>query len=137
MVRVGAQPDQSVVARRLCDFVMVNCASPAYLERYGVPERLEDLAQHRLIHYVGVLGARSEGFVYEEEGKLHRVPMAGSVTVNSTDCYESACKNTCAAVNWWRCWRSSARRPWRSRCCMPGNGICRCGSERSWTGWGK
>ena len=91
VVRVGAQPDQSVVARHLCDFIMVNCASPEYLQRYGVPERLEDLAQHRLVHYVGVLGSRSEGFVYEQEGTLHRVPMAGSVTVNSTDCYESAC----------------------------------------------
>ncbi|MHC8288310.1 LysR family transcriptional regulator [Pseudomonas sp. XS1P51] len=91
VVRVGAQPDQSVVARHLCDFVMVNCASPAYLERYGVPERIEDLAQHRLVHYVGVLGSRSEGFEYEVDGTLHRVPMAGSVTVNSTDCYESAC----------------------------------------------
>jgi DNA-binding transcriptional LysR family regulator len=91
VVRVGAQPDQSVVARHLCDFTMVNCASPEYLRRYGVPERLEDLTQHRLVHYVGVLGSRSEGFVYEQEGTLHRVPMAGSVTVNSTDCYESAC----------------------------------------------
>lgn len=91
VLRVGAQPDQSVVARHLCDFAMVNCASPAYLQRYGVPQRLEDLAQHRLVHYVGVLGSRSEGFVYEEEGKLHRMPMAGSVTVNNTDAYESAC----------------------------------------------
>ncbi|MFJ2367112.1 LysR family transcriptional regulator [Pseudomonas sp. NPDC087697] len=91
VVRVGAQPDQSVVARHLCDFSMVNCASPAYLQRYGVPQRLEDLAQHRLVHYVGVLGSRSEGFLYEEEGKLHRMPMTGSVTVNNTDAYESAC----------------------------------------------
>ncbi|ROM92614.1 LysR family transcriptional regulator [Pseudomonas brassicacearum] len=91
VLRVGAQPDQSVVARHVCDFAMVNCASPAYLQRYGVPQRLEDLVQHRLVHYVGVLGARSEGFVYEEEGTLHRMPMTGSVTVNNTDAYESAC----------------------------------------------
>ncbi|MCU1748346.1 LysR family transcriptional regulator [Pseudomonas sp. 6D_7.1_Bac1] len=91
VVRVGAQPDQSVVARHLCDFSMVNCASLAYLQRYGVPQRPEDLAQHRLVHYVGVLGSRSEGFLYEEEGTLHRMPMSGSVTVNNTDAYESAC----------------------------------------------
>jgi DNA-binding transcriptional LysR family regulator len=91
VVRIGAQPDQSVVARHLCDFAMVNCASPAYLQHYGVPEQVEDLAQHRLVHYVGVLGARSDGFLYEEGGTLHRVPMAGSITVNSTDAYESAC----------------------------------------------
>jgi len=91
VVRVGAQPDQSVVARHLCDFVMVNCASPAYLERYGVPEGLEDLARHRLVHYVGVLGSRSEGFVYQVDGQVHRVPMDGSVTTNNSDGYESAC----------------------------------------------
>ena len=91
VLRVGAQPDQSVVARHLCDLPMINCASPAYLERYGVPQTLEDLAQHRLVHYVGVLGSRSEGFVYETQGQIRRVPMAGSVTVNSTDAYESAC----------------------------------------------
>ncbi|BBP72413.1 transcriptional regulator [Pseudomonas sp. Seg1] len=91
VLRVGAQPDQSVVARHLCDVNMINCASPAYLERYGVPQTLEDLAQHLLVHYVGVLGSRSEGFVYEEAGQTRRVPMAGSVTVNSTDAYESAC----------------------------------------------
>ncbi|WP_285420895.1 LysR family transcriptional regulator [Pseudomonas sp. efr-133-TYG-5] len=91
VLRVGAQPDQSVVARHLCDFSMVNCASPAYLQRYGVPQTLEDLAQHRLVHYVGVLGSRSEGFIYEQQGQLRRVPMAGSITVNSTDAYESAC----------------------------------------------
>jgi DNA-binding transcriptional LysR family regulator len=91
VVRVGVQPDQSVVARHVCDFAMVNCASPAYLQRYGVPESLEDLAQHRMVHYVGVLGSRSDGFLYELEGKEQRLPMAGSVTVNSTDAYEGAC----------------------------------------------
>ena len=91
VVRIGAQPDQSVVARHLGDFPMINCASPAYLERYGVPQTLEDLAQHRLVHYVGVLGSRSEGFVFEQDGQVRRLPMAGSVTVNSTDAYESAC----------------------------------------------
>jgi DNA-binding transcriptional LysR family regulator len=91
VVRVGAQPDQSVVARHLCDFAMINCASPAYLQRFGVPQTIEDLAQHRLVHYVGVLGSRSEGFEYEAAGKLHRVPMAGSITVNNSDGYESAC----------------------------------------------
>ncbi|RON53035.1 LysR family transcriptional regulator [Pseudomonas frederiksbergensis] len=91
VVRVGAQPDQSVVARRVCEFSMVNCASPAYLERFGVPQHLEDLARHRLVHYVGVLGSRSEGFLYEDAGQTRRVPMAGSITVNNSDGYESAC----------------------------------------------
>jgi DNA-binding transcriptional LysR family regulator len=91
VLRVGAQPDQSVVARHLCDFAMVNCVSPGYVQRFGMPQSLDDLAQHRLVHYVGVLGARSEGFVYEVDDKVQRLAMTGSITVNSTDAYESAC----------------------------------------------
>lgn len=91
VLRVGAQPDQSVVARSIGRVTMINCASAAYLQAYGVPLTLEDLAGHRLIHYVSVLGGRSDGFEYLLNGKLRRVPMAGSVTVNNTEAYESAC----------------------------------------------
>ncbi|AZF49236.1 MULTISPECIES: LysR family transcriptional regulator [unclassified Pseudomonas] len=91
VVRVGAQPDQSVVARRVCSLPMVNCVSAAYVQRYGRPETLADLEHHQLVHYVRPLGARSAGFEYVEGGKVQRLPMAGRVTVNSTDAYQAAC----------------------------------------------
>ena len=91
VVRVGAQPDQSVVARKVCSMPMVNCVSPAYLQRYGVPATLADLAQHQLVHYVRPLGARSAGFEYLQGNKVQRVAMAGRVTVSSTDAYQAAC----------------------------------------------
>lgn len=91
VVRVGAQPDQSVVARKVCSMPMVNCVSPAYLQRYGVPETIADLAQHQLVHYVRPLGARSAGFEYLLGNKVQRVAMAGRVTVSSTDAYQAAC----------------------------------------------
>ncbi|PIB57069.1 LysR family transcriptional regulator [Pseudomonas sp. 2995-3] len=91
VVRVGAQPDQSVVARKVCSMPMVNCVSPAYLQRYGVPETIADLGQHQLVHYVRPLGARSAGFEYLLGNKVQRVAMAGRVTVSSTDAYQAAC----------------------------------------------
>ncbi|UII70371.1 LysR family transcriptional regulator [Pseudomonas sp. HN11] len=91
VLRVGAQPDQTVVARKVCSMPMVNCVSPAYLQRYGTPMTLADLAQHQLVHYVRPLGSRSAGFEYQQGNKVHRVPMAGRVTVNSTDAYQAAC----------------------------------------------
>jgi DNA-binding transcriptional LysR family regulator len=91
VLRVGAQPDQSVVARLLCSMPMINCASAAYLERHGVPRTLADLAHHQLVHYVRPLGSRSPGFEYVQGNKVHRLPMAGRVTVNSTDAYRAAC----------------------------------------------
>lgn len=91
VLRVGAQPDQTVVARRLCRLPMINCASAAYLQRYGVPQTLADLAHHHLVHYVRPLGSRSAGFEYQQGNKVQRIPMAGRVTVNSTDAYRVAC----------------------------------------------
>ena len=91
VLRVGAQPDQSVVARLLCSMPMINYVSAGYLQRYGVPQTLADLADHHLVHYVRPLGSRSAGFEYLQGNKVQRLPMAGRVTVNSTDAYKSAC----------------------------------------------
>ncbi|MEB0108927.1 MULTISPECIES: LysR family transcriptional regulator [unclassified Pseudomonas] len=91
VLRVGAQPDQSVVARWLCSLPMLNCVSATYLQRFGTPHTLADLANHHLVHYVRPLGSRSAGFEYLLGNKVQRLPMAGRVTVNSTDAYKSAC----------------------------------------------
>lgn len=91
VLRIGAQPDQSVVARLLCSMPMINCVSRGYLQRYGEPRSLADLAEHHLVHYVRPLGARSPGFEYMQGNKVQRVAMAGRVTVNSTDAYQAAC----------------------------------------------
>ncbi|MEE1890786.1 LysR family transcriptional regulator [Pseudomonas carassii] len=91
VMRIGALSDLDVVARPVGRLSMRNCASPAYLERHGVPRNLQDLAGHRLVHYVRNLGARSAGFEYEQEGELRFQAMAGVVTVNNAEAYSAAC----------------------------------------------
>ncbi|MGG7599454.1 LysR family transcriptional regulator [Pseudomonas sp. WC1] len=91
VMRIGALSDLDVVARPVGRLSMRNCASPAYLERHGVPRRLEDLDSHRLVHYVRNLGARSAGFEYEQGGELRFQAMAGVVTVNNAEAYSAAC----------------------------------------------
>ncbi|MCQ2030537.1 LysR family transcriptional regulator [Stutzerimonas zhaodongensis] len=91
VLRIGEVTDPSLVARRLGRYPQANCASPAYLKRYGRPLTLDDLANHHLVHYVPVLGARSTGFEYMENGKLRCLPMQGRVTVNNSDSYKLAC----------------------------------------------
>jgi DNA-binding transcriptional LysR family regulator len=51
-VRARIQPDSGLVARKLMDAELVLVASPQYLERAGVPLRLEDLARHECIQFV-------------------------------------------------------------------------------------
>jgi DNA-binding transcriptional LysR family regulator len=46
-IRVGRLAGSSWVARRLCDFDMILCASPGYLARHGVPATLQELSTHQ------------------------------------------------------------------------------------------
>ncbi|MCQ4312179.1 LysR family transcriptional regulator [Pseudomonas stutzeri] len=91
VLRIGEVTDTGLVARRLGSYPLVNCASPAYLKAHGTPKTLGDLSRHQLIHYVPVLGARSAGFEYQENGKAMCLPMQGRVTVNNSDGYKQAC----------------------------------------------
>lgn len=91
VIRVGTLVDSSLIARPLGFLGMVNCASPAYLHRYGVPQTLEDLAAHRLVHYVPTLGAKPGGFEYQDAELEQSIPMAGALAVNNTDAYQAAC----------------------------------------------
>lgn len=91
VLRTGAVVDQSLVARPLGQAPLVNCVSPAYLQRYGTPLGLGDLASHRLVHFVSTLGAASTGFEAQVDGTLVRQPMEGPVTVNNGEAYLAAC----------------------------------------------
>jgi len=51
VVRLGDLKDSSLVARRIGAIPMVTCASPGYLERYGMPKSFEDLDQHRAVNF--------------------------------------------------------------------------------------
>ncbi len=91
VLRVGTLTESSLVARPLGAYRMVNCASPAYLAAHGAPLSLDDLAAHRLVHYVPRLGARPTGFEYEDaDGTARTVAMPGALTVNTTIAYEGA-----------------------------------------------
>lgn len=91
VVRVGTVDEPALIARPLGAETMINLASPAYLREYGVPRTLDDLPQHRLIHYSPVLGAKPVGFEYMSDGETRFLPMQGNITVNNADAYEAAC----------------------------------------------
>ncbi|WP_282297609.1 LysR family transcriptional regulator [Stenotrophomonas sp. PS02289] len=90
VLRVGPLDDNTLVARPLGVMHIVNCASPAYLAARGMPQTLDDLASHALIHYVGTLGQRSPGFEYHDGQGYRSLPMGGPITVNSGEAYSAA-----------------------------------------------
>ena len=48
-IRIGQVREGNVIKRRIARNRRVLCASPAYLERFGAPQSLEDLQAHRCI----------------------------------------------------------------------------------------
>jgi DNA-binding transcriptional LysR family regulator len=94
ILRVGWLSDSSLVARPLGAFRMFNCASPAYLARFGTPMTLEDLAQHRLVDYAPALGGRAALFEYVEAGVRRSIAVPAVLAVlavNNSDAYQAAC----------------------------------------------
>lgn len=90
VLRVGPLDDNTLVARPLGAMQIINCASPRYLVRHGLPQRLSDLHTHALVHYVGTLGQRSPGFEYRDGAHYRSQPMPGAITVNSSEAYTAA-----------------------------------------------
>lgn len=93
VVRVGTLLDSSLVARPIGEYQLINCVSPSYIETYGIPQSLNDLAKHKLVHYVSVLGGKSYGFEYVDEltSTTKYIEMEGALIVNNADAYLSAC----------------------------------------------
>ena len=50
-IRVGRLADSNWVARRLCDFDMILCASPDYLARMGTPSTPQQLPAHQWLAF--------------------------------------------------------------------------------------
>lgn len=90
-LRVGAPRESGLVARKLGELPLVNCASPAYLQKHGTPRTLADLAGHRLVKYTSTLGAPPLGWEYMDGSEVRFHDMPGVVTVNSAEAYEAAC----------------------------------------------
>lgn len=92
VLRIGALGDSDLVARPIGQLTMVNVASPGYLAQHGIPVTLQDLANHRIVHYTPRLTAQGAGWdYYDPAEKRNKVwPMAAAVSVNGTDAYQAA-----------------------------------------------
>jgi len=52
-IRVGVEPEERLVSRKLSDHTFVLVASPAYLNVHGIPLNLAQLSRHRGLYYRG------------------------------------------------------------------------------------
>lgn len=79
--RIGDLAPSSLLARKIADNSMSLVATPAYLARHGVPQNVDDLANHVCLG----LGRSAHWTLRAPDGTLHTVSTARKVTVNLGD----------------------------------------------------
>lgn len=92
VLRGGLALDESLVARPLAMMDQLTLASPAYLERYGVPTSLADLAGHQMVEYVSSVSGKRFGLEFQVGRELREINLSKVVAVNSADGYFAACE---------------------------------------------
>jgi DNA-binding transcriptional LysR family regulator len=115
-IRLGRLQDSRLVATRLAPRRMYLCASPAYLERYGRPHSLSELARHNCL-----IGS-SDLWALQQDGREFSQRVQGNWRCNSgqavldaalqgwacASCRIITCWSICTVARWCRCWRASA-----------------------------
>jgi DNA-binding transcriptional LysR family regulator len=89
-IRIGQLADSRLIARRLCTNHRVLVASPSYIERWGRPERPEDLARHQCVLFNG-FPKPAEWKLVGPDG-LATVTVAGRVATNNVETLTAAAR---------------------------------------------
>ena len=86
-VRGGALDDSSLIARRVAIMHFVTCASPAYLEKYGMPGHPNDLLRHRCVNYFSARTGKIYDWDFSRDGERVQVQLPGDIAVNDSNAY--------------------------------------------------
>lgn len=92
VVRGGEITDQSLVARRIGDWGYGCCASPAYIQRHGMPQHPLDLEsdQHHVVSYFSTRTGKRFPFDYSKNGQRYEIYGHYKVSVNDGNAYMTA-----------------------------------------------
>ena len=95
VLRAGEPRDSSLVIRRVARLQQVTVASPAYLEKHGVPDSLESFGQHQAVNYFSSVSGKILPFDFldgEGGGEAHSLSLPGQVAVSHAEAYVSCCE---------------------------------------------
>lgn len=76
-IRLGKLSDSTLMAKRLATRTNYVCASPGYLEKYGIPHSLSELGQHNCL--LGTL----DYWRFNESGREKNIRVSGKLRYNS------------------------------------------------------
>jgi len=87
-IRVSFAPAPNLVARKLAVNRSVLCASPAYLERHGIPRRIEDLRKHECVLFPPL--APKGVWTFRRDKRKYSVHVAGLFETDEVDAVRAA-----------------------------------------------
>lgn len=98
VLRAGNLQDSSMIGQRVAVMEQVTVASPAYLQKHGVPTTLDELAGHCAVNYVSsasgkavplefVTAGQSDQDGSGNEGRITAIHLPGVVSVTGADLY--------------------------------------------------
>ena len=82
-IHVGHLDDSSLIAKRLASVRMVVCGSPAYFEKYGIPQTPKDLTNHKCL----IFSPRTptNEWLFQKDQKQFNVRVSGDIRSNNGD----------------------------------------------------
>jgi DNA-binding transcriptional LysR family regulator len=91
VVRAGDITDQSLIARRIGEFHLVSCATPAYLAQHGEPRHPAELERnHIVVGYFSSSSARSFPLDFKRGDEVEEINGRHIVAVNDGNVYVAA-----------------------------------------------
>ncbi|MBB3465151.1 LysR family transcriptional regulator [Rhizobium sp. BK377] len=90
-LRAGTPADQSLIARRVSEIEMITCAAPLYVEKFGLPQRPEELeTEHYSVSYFRAQNNRTVPFEFRKDNEVVEVNPRYILSVNDSRTYMTA-----------------------------------------------
>jgi len=87
VVRAGEIADSDMIIRRLGMAREATFASPAYLERHGIPRTLDDLQGHEMIGFASSRTGQVLPLEFTVKGELRTMVLPSRITVTNSETY--------------------------------------------------
>ncbi|OJU54825.1 MAG: LysR family transcriptional regulator [Acinetobacter sp. 39-4] len=93
VIRIGQLNDSDLIVRHLGDIQQVTLASPDYLKKYGVPNKLKDLNRHFMVGFYSTARQKPIPLEFIDKQKTELYDLPTMIQVNGANTYSAAAKH--------------------------------------------
>ncbi|WP_438754435.1 LysR family transcriptional regulator [Pararhizobium sp. O133] len=92
VLRAGELQDSDMIARRVGLLEEITCVAPAYIERFGIPQSLDDLAGHQMIGFWSTATGGLLPLEFTVGGAIRNISLPATISVNGADTLTAAAR---------------------------------------------